>query len=84
MTEPSTGKSAAFMAGGGFLGGVVAGLLHLGFWGFAALTLVSSFLAVSSLSRNWQADLQHNLAMILGLSTVIPLPCGFVGMILSK
>ena len=67
------------MAGGGFFGGVVAGLLHLGVWGLAALTLV----AVSSLSKNWQAELQHNLVMILGLSPVI-LPCGFIGMILSK
>lgn len=72
------------MAGGGFLGGVVAGLLHLGFWGFAATTLVASFLAISSLSKNWLSELQHNFALIIGLSTVIPLPCGFIGMILSK
>ena len=84
MTERSTGKWAAYMAGGGFLGGVVAGYMHVGFWGFTALTLVASFLAISSLSENWRSELEHNLAMILGLSTVIPLPCGFIGMILSK
>jgi hypothetical protein len=84
MSEPSAGKWAASMAAGGFAGGLIAGEMHAGFLLFAGLSLLGSVVAVSLISPNWKSDLENNIGTILGLSTFIPLPCGFIGMILSK
>ena len=84
MTEPSAGKWAASMAVGGFVGGFAAGSLHAGLFLFAGLSLLGAVIAMSLISPNWKSDLEHNIGTVLGLSTFIPLPCGFLGMILSK
>ncbi len=74
----------AVMAAGGFLGGMIAGGSNAGTWWFFLLTLGGSYLLLMLLCHIDGKDDGSALGTLLGLSTVIPLPCGFVGMLLGK
>lgn len=78
------GHPVVVMAAGGFIGGLIAGGNNAGFIGFAVLAIGVAFglLAVMGHVRKEVWDAQ--LGTIIGLSTVIPLPAGFVGMLIGK
>ena len=78
------GHPLVVMAAGGFLGGLIAGGNNAGTWWFFLLTLGASYLLLMLLGHIDRKDYGTGLGAVLGLSTVIPLPCGFIGMLLGK
>lgn len=72
------------MAAGGFLGGVFAGSNSAGFWGFVILSLVSSYGLLALFGHIEKGRRDTAIGMIIGLSTTIPLPFGFIGMMIGK
>ena len=78
------GNPLVVMAAGGFLGGMIAGGNNTGILWFFLLTLGASYLLLMLLGHIDRKDDGTGLGTVLGLSTVIPLPCGFIGMLLGK
>jgi hypothetical protein len=78
------GNPLVVMAAGGFLGGMVVGGNHAGTLWFFAITLGAAYLALVLLGHIRRPGDGSGLGTVLGLSTVIPLPCGFVGMMLGR
>ena len=78
------GNPLLVMAVGGFLGGLVVGGNNAGTLWFFVITLGMSYLSLVLLGHISKRDDGSGLGTVLGLSTVIPLPCGFVGMMLGK
>ena len=72
------------MGAGGFSGGVLSGGNYVGFWGFAILSLVGAYALLAVFGHIEKGRRDMAVGTILGLSTMIPLPCGFVGMIIGK
>lgn len=80
----SEGNFLLVMAIGGFLGGLIVGGNNAGTLWFFVLTLGMSYFSLILLGHIAKNDDGSGLGTVLGLSTVIPLPCGFVGMMLGK
>ena len=78
------GNPLVVMAVGGFLGGLIVGGNNAGTLWFFIITLGMSYFSLVLLGHIEKKDNGSGLGTVLGLSTVIPLPCGFVGMILGK
>jgi hypothetical protein len=78
------GHPIVVMAAGGILGGLVVGGNNGGTWTFFLVTIAAAYLALVLLGHISKNDNGSGLGMVVGLSTVIPLPCGFVGMMLGK
>ena len=78
------GDPFVVMAIGGFLGGLIVGGNDAGTLWFFIATLGTSYLALVLLGHIDKRDDGSGLGTLLGLSTMIPLPCGFVGMLLGK
>ena len=78
------GHPVVVMAFGGFFGGVVAGGNNAGILGFFVLTLAASYALLYLMGHIRKGSTDHWVGTLLGLSTTIPLPCGFIGMLLGK
>jgi hypothetical protein len=78
------GHPIVVMAAGGFFGGMIAGGNNAGFWVFAFLCLGTSYLLLMLLGHIERKDDGSGLGAVLAQSTVIPLPCGLIGMFLGK
>ena len=78
------GHPIAVMAFGGFAGGLLAGGNNAGFLGFVVLSLGASFALLYAMGHIRKETWDQSLGTLLGLSTFVPLPCGFIGMILGK
>ncbi len=72
------------MAVGGFIGGLVAGGNNAGFIGFAALSIGFAFGLMAALGHVRKDVWDAQLGTVIGLSTVIPMPVGFIGLLLGK
>jgi hypothetical protein len=81
--EPE-GHPIIVMGAGGFIGGVLAGGNNAGLWGFVILSLVGAYALLAVFGHIEKGRRDMAIGMIFGLSTTIPLPCGFLGMIISK
>lgn len=81
--EPE-GHPIVVMGAGGFIGGILAGGNNAGFWGFAILSLVGAYALLAMFGHIEKSRRELAIGTILGLSTTIPLPCGFIGMIIGK
>lgn len=78
------GHPVVVMAAGGFIGGVLAGGNNAGFWGITILSLVGSYALLAVFGHIQKDRRDVAIGTILGLSTTIPLPCGFIGMLIGK
>lgn len=78
------GHSIVVMGAGGFFGGLLAGGNNAGFWGFAILSLLGSYALLAALGHIDKGRRDMAIGTILGLSTFVPLPCGFIGMMVGK
>ncbi len=78
------GNPLVVMASGGFIGGVFAGVNNAGTLEFFIITLGASYILLMIMGHIERKDDGAGLGTVLGLSTVIPLPCGFIGMLLGK
>jgi hypothetical protein len=85
MSEPTPqGHPAAVMAVGGLIGGLVAGGNNAALVGSLSLTLAASYALLFALGHIRKESWDQSLGTLIGLSTTIPLPCGFVGFLLGK
>ena len=85
MSERSPeGHPIVVMAAGGFIGGLIAGGNNAGFLGLALLSLGASFGLLWAMGHVRREVWDQQLGTLLGLSTVIPLPAGFLGMLVGK
>ena len=80
--EPE-GHPIIVMGIGGFIGGLIAGGNNAGPWGFVICSLLGSY-ALLALCGHVEKRRRDMAVVIIGLSTTIPLPCGFIGMLLGK
>ncbi len=78
------GHPVIVLAIGGFLGGLIAGGNNAGIFGFAILALAGGFALMAATGHIRKEVWDAQLGTVLGLSTTIPLPAGFVGMMLGK
>ncbi len=78
------GHPVLVMAAGGFIGGMVAGGNNAGFLGLAILAIGGAFALLAIMGHIRKETWDAQFGTILGLSTTIPLPTGFIGMILGK
>lgn len=81
--EPE-GHPIVVMGAGGFIGGVLAGDNNAGAWGFVILSLVGAYALLAALGHIEKGRRDLAIGTILGLSTMVPLPCGFIGTIIGK
>lgn len=78
------GNPLLAMAAGGFLGGLVVGGNNAGLFWFFALSLGCAYALLVLLGHVAKGTKDHWIGPVLGLSTFVPLPCGFLGIILGK
>jgi hypothetical protein len=78
------GHPVVVMAVGGFIGGLVAGGNNTGFIGFAVLSIGVAFGLLAAFGHVRKDVWDAQLGTVIGLSTVIPMPVGFLGLILGK
>ena len=78
------GHPVFVMAVGGFIGGMVAGGNNAGFFGLAILAIGGAFASLAIMGHIRKETWDAQFGTILGLSTTIPLPDGFIGMTLGK
>jgi len=78
------GSPLVVLATGGFLGGLVAGGNNAGAFWFFALSLGCAYGLLVLLGHVEKGMREHWIGTVLGLSTFVPLPCGFIGMMIGK
>ena len=81
--EP-TGHPVVVIAISSFIGGLLAGSNNAGTLGIVALPLIFSFASLALFKHIDKKTWDHSLGILLGLSTTIPLPCGFIGFLIGK
>jgi low affinity Fe/Cu permease len=72
------------MAAGGFLGGLLAGGTNSSTLAFFVLALGGSIFLLALLGHLKRDSADWQIGTVLGLSTIIPLPTGFVGMMIGR
>lgn len=78
------GHPIVVMGVGGFIGGLIAGGNNAGTLWLVILSLGCSYLLLSLLGHIDKDRRDTAIGTILGLSTMVPLPCGLIGMMLGK
>jgi hypothetical protein len=78
------GHPSFVMGLGGFLGGMAAGVIQADFLGFLFLTLGATYGLLAALGHIHNAYAGSQLGPVIGLSTVLSLPAGLVGMLLAR
>lgn len=73
------GHALVVMATGAFLGGLIAGGTNSSVWESVVVILIASYGALILLGHIDKNDWTSGIGTMIGLSTMIPLPCGFVG-----
>lgn len=81
--EP-TGHPVAVIAISSFLGGLLAGINNAGTLGIVVLMFVFSFASLAAFGHIGKKTWDQSLCILLGLSTTIPFPCGFIGFLIGK
>lgn len=78
------GNPITVLAAGGFLGGLIAGGNNAGLVWFFVLSLGCAYGLLVLLGHATKANRDYWVGTVLGLSTFVPLPSGFVGMMIGK
>jgi hypothetical protein len=85
MSDRSTeGHPLVVMIIGAFLGGVCAGGMMATPWEMVVLVLGGAFFTLWVCGHTSKKNWDTSLGVLIGLSTTVPLPCGFVGYLLGR
>lgn len=78
------GHPIVVMAVGGLIGGLIAGGNNAGFLGLAVLAVGVAFGLLAMMGHVRKDVWDAQLGTLIGLSTMTPLPAGFIGMLIGK